>query len=71
MAENAEDRGINPSFKDFSDYWMKHLRYHWYAEYSFCLYNLKRGLKPPISGAFQNHFLMRWILQLEVKYGHV
>jgi len=52
-----EDRGINPTFKDFCDYWMKHLSKHWYAEYSFCTYNLKRGLKPPISGAFQNYFV--------------
>jgi len=52
-----EDRGINPSFKDFSDYWMKYLYLHWYAEYSFCTYNLKRGLKPPISGAFQNYYV--------------
>jgi len=52
-----EDRGVNPTFKDFADYWMKHLFKHWYAEYSFCTYNLKRGLKPPISGAFQNYFI--------------
>jgi len=52
-----EDRGINPTFKDFCDYWMKYLSKHWYAEYSFCTYNLKRGLKPPISGAFQNYFV--------------
>lgn len=52
-----EDRGVNLTFKDFSDYWMKYLFQHWYAEYSFCTYNLKRGLKPPISGAFQNYFV--------------
>jgi len=52
-----EDRGVNPTFNDFVDYWMKHLYKHWYAEYSFCTYNLNRGLKPPISGAFQNYFV--------------
>jgi len=52
-----EDRGAKPTFKDFADYWMKHLSKHWYAEYSFCTYNLLRGLKPPISGAFQNYFV--------------
>jgi len=52
-----EDRGVNPTFKDFSDYWMKYLYRHWYAEYSYCIYNLQRGLKPPISGAFQNYFV--------------
>jgi len=52
-----EDRGVNPTFNDFVDYWMRHLHKHWYAEYSFCTYNIKRGLKPPISGAFQNYFV--------------
>jgi len=52
-----EDRGANPAFEDFSDYWLKHLKGHWYSEYSFCTYNLQRGLKPPISGAFQNYFV--------------
>jgi len=52
-----EDRGVNPTFKDFTDYWLKHLYRHWYAEYSFCTYNLQRGLRPPISGAFQNYFV--------------
>jgi ADP-ribosylglycohydrolase len=52
-----EDRGEYPTFRDFSEYWMKHLSKHWYCEYSFCTYNLKRGLKPPISGAFQNYWV--------------
>ena len=52
-----EDRGVNPAFEDFSEYWLKHLSRHWYSEYSFCTYNLQRGLKPPISGAFQNYFV--------------
>jgi len=52
-----EDRGVDPTFRDFSDYWLKHLSGHWYSEYSFCTYNLKRGLRPPISGAFQNYFV--------------
>ncbi|HYA21722.1 MAG TPA: ADP-ribosylglycohydrolase family protein, partial [Thermoproteota archaeon] len=52
-----EDRGVNPGFEDFSDYWLKHLSGHWYSEYSFCTYNLQRGLTPPISGAFQNYFV--------------
>jgi len=52
-----EDRGIDVSFSDFTDYWMKYLSGHWYNEYSFCTYNLQRGLKPPISGAFQNYYV--------------
>ncbi len=43
-----EDKGVHPTFNDFADYWMKHLSGHWYSEYSFCTYNLRRGLKPPI-----------------------
>lgn len=52
-----EERGPRVAFSDFADYWMKHLSGHWYAEYSFCTYNLQRGLKPPISGAFQNYYV--------------
>ncbi len=52
-----EDRGPEPTFTDFAEYWMKCLSGHWYAEYSFCTYNLQRGLRPPISGAFQNYFV--------------
>jgi len=52
-----EDRGTDPSFGDFASYWLKHLSKHWYCEYSFCTYNLQRGLKPPISGAFQNYWV--------------
>jgi len=52
-----EDRGVKPTLKDFADYWLQYLSGHWYAEYSFCLWNLKRGLKPPISGAFQNYYV--------------
>ncbi len=53
----VEDKGSQLTFSDFVEYWMKHLSEHWYSEYSFCTYNLRRGLKPPISGAFQNYFV--------------
>jgi len=52
-----EDRGSKLTFKDFADYWIKHLSGHWYAEYSYSIYNIQRGLMPPISGAFQNYFV--------------
>lgn len=52
-----EERGVNPKLNDFVDFWQKYLYRHWYSEYSWCLYNLKRGLKPPISGAFQNYYI--------------
>ncbi|MCX7917099.1 MAG: ADP-ribosylglycohydrolase family protein [bacterium] len=52
-----EERGVNLTLNDFVDFWKKYLYRHWYSEYSWCLYNLQRGLKPPISGAFQNYFV--------------
>jgi len=52
-----EDRGPEVTFSDFASYWMKYLSAHWYNEYSFCTYNLQRGLRPPISGAFQNYYV--------------
>ncbi|MCM8766519.1 MAG: ADP-ribosylglycohydrolase family protein [Candidatus Omnitrophica bacterium] len=52
-----EDKGVNPTLNDFAEFWQKYLYKHWYSEYSWCLYNLKRGLKPPISGHFQNYFI--------------
>lgn len=52
-----EERGINLKLNDFVDFWKKYLYRHWYSEYSWCLYNLKRGLKPPISGVFQNYYI--------------
>ncbi len=52
-----EDRGVKPTHRDLADHWLQYLSGHWYAEYSFCLWNLQRGLKPPISGAFQNYWV--------------
>ncbi|MCM8786288.1 MAG: ADP-ribosylglycohydrolase family protein [Candidatus Omnitrophica bacterium] len=52
-----EEKGVNPTLNDFIEFWKRYLYRHWYSEYSWCLYNLKRGLKPPISGYFQNYFI--------------
>jgi len=52
-----EDIGPEVTFSHFAEYWMKYLSGHWYNEYSFCTYNLQRGLRPPISGAFQNYYV--------------
>ena len=52
-----EDKGVKVEFSHFVEHWLKYLSNHWYAEYSFCLYNLQRGLRPPISGTFQNYFV--------------
>ncbi|MBC7327857.1 ADP-ribosylglycohydrolase family protein [bacterium] len=52
-----EDRGVKVEFSHFVEHWLKYLSNHWYAEYSVCLYNLLRGLRPPISGTFQNYWV--------------
>jgi ADP-ribosylglycohydrolase len=52
-----EEKGVEPTLNDFSEFWKRYLYRHWYSEYSWCLYNLNRGLKPPISGAFQNYYV--------------
>ena len=52
-----EERGINPRLQDFADYWMKHLAPYPWDEYGFCQRNLQRGLRPPISGCFENDFI--------------
>lgn len=52
-----QERGINPALSDFADYWMKHLAPYPWDEYGFCQRNLQRGLRPPISGCFENDFI--------------
>ncbi len=52
-----QERGINPRLSDFADYWLKHLAPYPWDEYGYCLRNLSRGLKPPISGCFENDYI--------------
>lgn len=52
-----EDRGVNPKLADFAEYWMKHLSAYPWDEYGFCIRNLARGLRPPVSGMFENDFI--------------
>ena len=35
--------------------WQAHIAYPW-DEYGYAVYNLRRGLKPPITGSFNNWF---------------
>lgn len=51
------DRGLNPRLADFADYWLKHLAPYPWDEYGYCLRNLSRGLRPPLSGWFENDFI--------------
>jgi hypothetical protein len=52
-----EDEGLDPSIRTFASYWERYAcRYPW-NEYGFCMRNLDRGLRPPISGCFENYFV--------------
>ncbi len=52
-----QDRGVRPKLSDFVDYWIRHLSSYPWNEYGFCRRNLDRGLRPPISGCFENYFI--------------
>ncbi len=52
-----QERGLHPTVGDFADYWGKHLRPYPWNEYGFCQRNLERGLRPPISGCFENFYV--------------
>ncbi|MFQ6099174.1 MAG: ADP-ribosylglycohydrolase family protein [Armatimonadota bacterium] len=52
-----QERGVHPSVSDFADYWIKHLGPYPWNEYGFCRRNLDRGLRPPISGCFENYYI--------------
>ncbi len=52
-----QERGVRPTVADFADYWGKHLRPYPWNEYGFCQRNLERGLRPPISGCFENYYV--------------
>lgn len=52
-----QERGIYPTLGDFADYWLKHLAPYPWDEYGYCLRNLSRGLRPPISGCFENDYI--------------
>lgn len=51
------ERGIYPTLSDFSEYWIKHLSPYPWCEYGFCRRNMERGLRPPMSGCFENYFI--------------
>lgn len=55
--EMLRERGIYPTLADFADYWMRHLAPYPWNEYGFCQRNLARGLRPPISGCFENYYI--------------
>ena len=52
-----EDQGVPPKLPHFADYWMKYACAYPWNEYGFCMRNLVRGLRPPVSGCFENYYV--------------
>jgi len=52
-----EDRGVNLTCGDLADYWVQCLSAYPWNEYGFCRRNLGRGLRPPVSGCFENYYI--------------
>jgi hypothetical protein len=55
--EMLRERGVQITLSDFVDYWSKHLSSYPWNEYGFCMRNISRGLRPPISGCFENYYI--------------
>ena len=52
-----EEKGPAVSVADFARYWMRYAHAYPWNEYGFCMRNLDRGLRPPISGWFENYYV--------------
>jgi ADP-ribosylglycohydrolase len=52
-----EDEGIDPALPLFAEYWSRYGAAYPWNEYGFCMRNYSRGLRPPISGCFENYFV--------------
>jgi len=52
-----EDRGADICVADFVEYWTAHLSAYPWDEYGMCARNLARGLRPPMSGWFENYYV--------------
>jgi len=52
-----EEKGVFPRLPDFAEYWQRYACSYPWNEYGFCIRNLNRGLRPPISGWFENYYV--------------
>ena len=52
-----EDRGVDVTCGDLADTWAEYLGAYPWNEYGFCRRNLGRGLRPPVSGCFENYYI--------------
>ncbi len=50
-----EGNGIDITAADLGEEWLSHVNFPW-DEYGYGIFNLRRGLKPPITGSFNNWF---------------
>jgi ADP-ribosylglycohydrolase len=52
-----EKEGLPPRLSVLADWWVKCASSYPWNEYGFCRRNLGRGLKPPVSGCFENYYV--------------
>ena len=52
-----EDHGVHIACGDLADAWVEYLSAYPWNEYGFCRRNLGRGLRPPMSGCFENYYI--------------
>ncbi len=53
--EAMEKEGFDLDAQKLAEYWLNHIFYNW-DEYGLNKTNLKKGLRPPVSGVFNNWF---------------
>lgn len=52
-----EEKGLDIHFEELTEYWMRYLSAFPWMEYGFCMRNLLLGLRPPVSGGFNNYWV--------------
>lgn len=53
--EAMQERGMFLTARDLAEYWQDRCRYN-FCEYGHFLYNVQRGIAPPLSGTWNNQF---------------
>lgn len=51
-----QELGPNLTTRDLGEYWIEHVVYPW-DEYGYGLHNMRKGLMPPASGAYNNWYV--------------
>ena len=63
-----QDKGLNLNVNDLAEAWLEHITYP-FDEYGVAISNLKKGLRPPISGYHNNFSTMGLGLLSALKFG--